>query len=147
MLSYHTTGDGLTMATLQGAYESNVRAAGASQNLRTAWIRGAGHCAFTPAENAAALAALEERLVSGQWQASPEHLNALAAASGLAEGAVARSGSAQGAAASGAAASDAPAQSGTTSGTPAAGRFVDFKPAPFLRPCSRSEPRCAGEPR
>jgi pimeloyl-ACP methyl ester carboxylesterase len=86
MLSYHTIGDGMTMVTLQSAYEAMVHDAGQGQNLRTAWIRGAGHCTFTSAEHVAALQALENRIDSGRWQTSADDLNTLAVASGLGEG-------------------------------------------------------------
>jgi hypothetical protein len=77
LLSYHTIGDGLTSAVLEGAYARTVQQAGHASNLRTAWVAAAGHCTFSPAEHLSALRTLELRLKSGHWQASPEQLNAI----------------------------------------------------------------------
>ncbi len=77
LLSYHTVGDGLTSAVLEGAYARTVHRAGHESSLRTAWVAGAGHCTFSAAEHLSALRTLELRLKNGHWQASPEQLNAI----------------------------------------------------------------------
>jgi hypothetical protein len=48
--------------------------------LRQAYVDGAGHCEFQPAEQVAALQALEQRLDTGHWGdlADPARLNAAA---------------------------------------------------------------------
>ncbi len=79
MLSMHTLGDGMTVPTQQQAYDTAVRAAGDGANLAIAWVRRAGHCNFTPAEQIAALETLTNRLDEGSWQASARQLNERAA--------------------------------------------------------------------
>ncbi len=78
LLSYHTIGDGLTSAVLEGAYARTVHLAGHESNLRTAWVAAAGHCTFSSAEHLSALRTLELRLKSGHWQARPAQLNGIA---------------------------------------------------------------------
>lgn len=77
LMSYHTIGDGLTSPELQRAYSQRVDRNGGGANFRAAWIRGAGHCAFTLGEHVAALRSLERRLGTGTWEARPEELNAV----------------------------------------------------------------------
>ena len=83
VISYHTLGDGLTSPTLQSTYSQAVRYTGFTDNFQAAWIHGAGHCTFTAGEHLAALRALEHRLASGTWSASPDELNSLAASEHL----------------------------------------------------------------
>lgn len=87
VLSLHTLGDGMTVPTQQQAYETAVQSAGEGGNLAVAWVRRAGHCNFTPAEQIAALQTLKERLDEGSWQASARQLNARARSSGLGQSA------------------------------------------------------------
>jgi len=77
LLSYHTIGDGLTSAVLEGAYARTVHQAGHERSLRTAWVAAAGHCTFSPAEHLSMLRTLELRLKSGHWRTSPAQLNAI----------------------------------------------------------------------
>lgn len=87
MLSMHTLGDGMTVPTQQQSYDTVVRAAGHGDNLAIAWVRRAGHCNFTPAEQIAALETLTDRLDDGAWHASARQLNRRARRSGLGESA------------------------------------------------------------
>jgi len=86
MLSYHTLGDGMTVPAMQSAYRQAVTQAGTTALFRAAWVHGAGHCAFQPAEHIGALQTLESRLNSGQWSVAPTDLNARAASSALGMG-------------------------------------------------------------
>lgn len=70
-LLMQTTGDGLTVPATHGSYARAVREAGRSRMLGQLWLRGAGHCSFTPAELTAALRTLEHRLDTGRWSLSP----------------------------------------------------------------------------
>ncbi len=86
LMSYHTVGDGLTSPDLQLTYAERVDRSGAGANYQAAWIRGAGHCAFSVGEHVAALRSLESRLGSGRWEAKPEELNAVVAREKLGSG-------------------------------------------------------------
>lgn len=104
VLSMHTTGDGLVVATDEQSYRSVVNKAGNGPLLRDVFVHRAGHCTFTPAETVAALQALISRLDTGRWSGvtDPDTLNAVAA--GL----------------------------GPLNVAPPS--FISFEPAPFLRP-------------
>lgn len=104
VLSMHTTGDGLVVATDEQSYRSVVNKAGNGPLLRDVFVHRAGHCTFTPAETVAALQALISRLDRGRWAGvtDPDVLNANAAGLG--------------------ALNVAPPS------------FISFEPAPFLRP-------------
>ena len=78
LLTLQTVGDGATVPGTHGGYERIVREAGRSEQLGQLWIRGAGHCTFTPAEVATALRALEQRLDTGRWQLGMAALAGLA---------------------------------------------------------------------
>ncbi|PWI20140.1 hypothetical protein DI272_42775 [Streptomyces sp. Act143] len=67
-LSVHTTGDALVPVQTESALKRAVTAAGASHLLRQAYVDNAGHCTFSPAEQLAALHALEDRIGSGAWR-------------------------------------------------------------------------------
>lgn len=82
VLSYHTTGDGMTMPNKQRAYGEIVAGAGAGGMFRGVYVRRAGHCTFTAAENLAALETLEDRLATGRWRVTPDQLNARVQAAG-----------------------------------------------------------------
>ncbi len=75
LLTMHTIGDGLTTPAQEDALAQTVRAAGAGGALGQAFVSGAGHCAFLPAERIAALHALEARLDTGRWRLGPSTLN------------------------------------------------------------------------
>lgn len=104
VLTIHTTGDGLVLNSDEQAYRSVAQDAKDSQLLRQAFVHRAGHCTFTPAETIAALRALESRLNTGKWAGATDPDQLNAAAATL----------------------------GTLNYLPPA--YLDFQPAPFLRP-------------
>lgn len=80
VLSLHTTGDGAGTIADDAAYRSTVTAAGSARQLRQTFVASEGHCTFTPAEEAAALTALFDRIETGRWQSTaPRQLDRLAA--------------------------------------------------------------------
>ncbi|KUO09815.1 alpha/beta hydrolase family protein [Streptomyces sp. DSM 15324] len=80
-LSVHTIGDALVPVQTESALRRAVTAAGSAPLLRQAYVDNAGHCTFSPAEQLAALHALEDRLTTGRWQdTDPASLNARATA-------------------------------------------------------------------
>jgi pimeloyl-ACP methyl ester carboxylesterase len=83
MLTLHTVGDGLTSPANEAAYAETTRAAGRSAMLAQVFVKGAGHCAFTPAERGGALKTLEARLDDGRWSASVGDVQARSAALNL----------------------------------------------------------------
>ena len=105
VLTIHTTGDGLVLNSDEQAYRSVVQDAKDSQLLRQAFVHRAGHCTFTPGETIAALQALVTRLNTGKWTSLATPGNLNASAGAL-----------------GAALNVAPPS------------YIDFEPAPFLRP-------------
>ena len=111
VLSMHTLGDGLTSVNGEQGYAAATRAAGRTDNFRVLHVRGAGHCTFTPADRAVALATLMDRLDKRRWSTRPVDLRARAERLKLGEA-----------------------------------RFTVATPAPFLRPCTTRQKRCAGEP-
>ncbi len=87
VLSMHTTGDGLVIASNESAYARVVASTGKQDVLRQVFVHRAGHCTFTAAETIAALQVLLKRLDSGRWDDSalqPAALNAAALAQGSA---------------------------------------------------------------
>jgi hypothetical protein len=114
VLTMHTTGDGLVVVENESAYQQVVREEGSGDLLRRTFVARAGHCAFAPAETIAAVETLLARLQSGKWpdvHASSLNTAALAAGSTLnvfsnSPGVV----------------------------LPVLPAFVDFRPAPYLRP-------------
>jgi pimeloyl-ACP methyl ester carboxylesterase len=104
VLTIHTTGDGLVLNSDEEAYRSVVEDAGDQQLLRQAFVHRAGHCTFTPAETVAALQALVSRLDTGKWAGQADPANLDAAAAAL----------------------------GPLNVAPPS--YIDFDPAPFLRP-------------
>jgi pimeloyl-ACP methyl ester carboxylesterase len=111
VLTMHTTGDGLVVNQDEQAYKTAARA-GDRNLLRQIFVARAGHCAFTPAETVTAFQTLINRLDTGRWHFDTSSLNADAAALGP-QFNIFSSG-------------------GKVTNTPPA--FIDFKPAPFLRP-------------
>ncbi|WP_216651341.1 prolyl oligopeptidase family serine peptidase [Actinomadura litoris] len=72
MLTVHTTGDGVVPIQVQNRYR---RLVGDGALLGQAYVRRAGHCAFTAGEVLAALGALEARLDGRTWSLDPAALN------------------------------------------------------------------------
>ena len=115
VLTMHTTGDGLVVPENEQAYRSAVDRAGDGAALQQIFVHRAGHCAFTPAETITAVQALVGRLDTGRWQLSaldPAGLNARAAALGPQYNIFVLGGNV----------------------VPAAPSFLDYRPAPYLRP-------------
>jgi pimeloyl-ACP methyl ester carboxylesterase len=114
VLTMHTKGDGLVVVENESAYKDVVdRVDDNSRLLRQTYVDRAGHCAFTPAETIAAVETLLQRLETGHWPSIEANLlNGDAAALGpqfnIFE------------------------VNGTIVPTPPA--FIDFTPAPYLRP-------------
>jgi pimeloyl-ACP methyl ester carboxylesterase len=121
VLTLHTKGDGLVVVENESAYESVVFSAGNGQFLRQDFVDRAGHCAFTPAETIAAVEKLVDRIDTGKWH-EPEasDLNTAATALGPTFN-VYLSGS-------------------SVVATPPA--FIDFVPAPYLRPFDERSRDC-----
>jgi hypothetical protein len=80
-LSVHTVGDALVPVQTESALRRAVTAAGSGPLLRQAYTGNPGHCTFSPAEQLAALGALEDRVITGRWRGTdPESLNSRATA-------------------------------------------------------------------
>lgn len=92
VLSLHETGDAAPVVAQAGTYADRVRAHGQTALLQQAFVDRPGHCAYSDAEVAALVTALQDRLESGTWKnlASPHALNdradAIAESSGLERG-------------------------------------------------------------
>ena len=115
-LTLHTTDDGLVIAPNEGAFKTQVTAAGDGAMLRQLFVHRAGHCAFTPAETIAAAQVLLERLDTGTWNDTalePGELDKVAAAQGSANNQV--------------------------FGIALQPSFVDFTPPPYPRPHAKGE--------
>jgi pimeloyl-ACP methyl ester carboxylesterase len=114
VLTMHTKGDGLVVVENESAYKDVVdRVDDNSRLLRQTFIDRAGHCAFTPAETIAAAETLLQRLETGHWPSIEANLlNGDAAALGPQLNIFAV---------------------GTTI-VPTPPAFIDFTPAPYLRP-------------
>jgi pimeloyl-ACP methyl ester carboxylesterase len=122
VLTLHTKGDGLVVVENETAYKDVVdRVDDNRRFLRQTFIDRAGHCAFTPAETIAAAETLLKRLQTGQWpDINANLLNGDAAALGpdfnifTVNGAV----------------------------VPVSPAFIDFTPAPYLRPFDAFTAQC-----
>jgi hypothetical protein len=115
----HTTGGVLVVVQHEWAYARAVAAVGDRSLLRRAFVHRANHCTFTPAERIAGLQALLHRVEAGAWDDGtlPERLNAGAVALG-------------------------PGLNVLLLGpgvppVPTPPAFLDYDPAPFLRPFDR----------
>lgn len=77
-LNIHTLYDNLVPVEHQDWFQHEVARAGDASLLRQAYVDGLGHCRFEPAEQMAALHALEHRLDTGRWGnvTGPARLNA-----------------------------------------------------------------------
>ncbi|MEU5951440.1 hypothetical protein [Streptomyces sp. NPDC047525] len=75
----HTTGDALVPVEVESAYRRAVASAGRAPLLRQAYTNHAGHCTFSPAEQLAAVHAIDHRITAGHWDdTSPSALNSRA---------------------------------------------------------------------
>lgn len=92
VLSLHESGDAAPVVQQAETYADRVRENGDAPLLRQAFVDRPGHCAYAPAEIAALVTALQERLDTGRWEdlAQPRSLNdradRFAAESGLERG-------------------------------------------------------------
>ncbi len=77
VLTLNNIGDNISGMSAQQFFESVVEEAGRGELLRQSYINSAGHCGFSPAETAAAVATLVERIDSGEWgdSTNPYRLN------------------------------------------------------------------------
>src|SRR5699024_6889995 len=80
VLTLHETGDTAPTVGHAATYADRVRSHGDNRLLRQAFVDRPGHCAYADAEVAAALTALDTRLVTGRWSnvATARALNASA---------------------------------------------------------------------
>lgn len=82
VISLHTLDDVLAPVQVEQEYAEDVRSAGDAALLRQFQVDRVGHCSFTPAEIAAGIEALSDRVESGNWGAvgqSAQRMNQLAA--------------------------------------------------------------------
>lgn len=70
VLATHTLVDVLAPVEYQEEYAETIGEAGRSSLLRQAYVDTVGHCAFTVAEDLAAVEAVEHRLDTGRWGAA-----------------------------------------------------------------------------
>lgn len=105
VLTIHTTGDGLVLNQQEQAYRSVVDAMGNGNLLRQVFIHRAGHCAFTPAELVTGFGTLVNRINTGNWDHTINPATLNQEAASL----------------------------GSTL-NPVPPAFINYQPAPFLRP-------------
>jgi len=67
LLAVQMIGDGLTSPSMQRGYAETAR----GRDVKSAYVRGAGHCSFTPAVTLAAIRYLDGRLAQGRWGTAP----------------------------------------------------------------------------
>jgi pimeloyl-ACP methyl ester carboxylesterase len=116
VLTLHTTDDEIVSVENVQAYADVVARASNSALLRQLFVHRAGHCNCTEAETIAALQALNRRLDTGTWQnLDPEDLNTAAIRLGALYNVLFP-------------------EFPPPTGVPMAPAFVDYMPAPFLRP-------------
>jgi hypothetical protein len=77
VLTLNNIGDNISGMSAQQFFGSVVEEAGRAELLRQSYVNSAGHCGFSPAETATAVATLIERIESGQWgdTTNPYQLN------------------------------------------------------------------------
>ena len=81
VLTINNIGDQISTVAQQHAYGAIVRAGGNARLLRQTYVESVGHCAFTPAEQTAAILTMIQRLRTGHWPStSPRAMNARVAA-------------------------------------------------------------------
>ncbi|WP_432574451.1 alpha/beta hydrolase family protein [Kineococcus sp. SYSU DK005] len=86
VLTVTNTGDQISTAAQDGWYGQAVRRAGKGSLLRQVHVRSAGHCAFSAAEQQAALRTVLTRSATGRWPAtSPRAMNARTVQAGTRE--------------------------------------------------------------
>jgi pimeloyl-ACP methyl ester carboxylesterase len=79
VLTFHTTDDDAVSVQNEQAYADVVAKASNNSLLRQIYVHRGGHCNFTEAETIAALHTLVQRLDTGTWpELDPEELNAAA---------------------------------------------------------------------
>jgi hypothetical protein len=66
-LDLHTVGDNIVPVQNENYYAALVAKAGSSAELREAYTDSFGHCNFSVSEQVAGIAAVVQRLASGQW--------------------------------------------------------------------------------
>jgi pimeloyl-ACP methyl ester carboxylesterase len=66
LLAVQAIGDGLTSPSLQRGY-----AEAAKGDVKSLWVRQAGHCGFAPEQVLASIRYVDARLISGKWGAMP----------------------------------------------------------------------------
>jgi pimeloyl-ACP methyl ester carboxylesterase len=121
VLTLHTTDDDNVSVEHAQAYAEVVAEASNSSQLRQIFVHRGGHCNFTEAETIAALNVLVQRLDTGTWpELNPEHLNTTAKKLGAWYNVLFYCFLCS---------TIAPPV-----GVPMAPAFVDYSPAPFLRP-------------
>jgi len=67
LLAVQMIGDGLTSPSMQRGYAEAAR----GRDVKSAYVRGAGHCSFTPATTLASIRYLDARLTQGRWGPAP----------------------------------------------------------------------------
>jgi pimeloyl-ACP methyl ester carboxylesterase len=67
LLAVQMIGDGLTSPSLQRGYAEAAR----RRDVKSLYVRGAGHCTFTPAATLASIRYLDARLTQGRWGRVP----------------------------------------------------------------------------
>jgi pimeloyl-ACP methyl ester carboxylesterase len=70
VLTVSNIGDQISTVAQQQFYGEKVRRAGKNALLRQTYVESVGHCAFSPAEQHAALRVMVERLDTGRWPAT-----------------------------------------------------------------------------
>jgi pimeloyl-ACP methyl ester carboxylesterase len=66
LVAVQMVGDGLTSPSLQRGYAEAARG-----DVKSLWVRGAGHCGFPPEVAIGAIRFLEQRLEREKWSATP----------------------------------------------------------------------------
>ena len=82
VIALHTLDDILAPIQVEEEYAEDVRTAGDTSLLRQFQVDRVGHCSFTPAEIAAGIEALLDRVETGNWGEvgqSAQRMNQLAA--------------------------------------------------------------------
>jgi hypothetical protein len=82
VLTMHTIGDGLTSPSLALFYAQMIARMSGPSMVARSWVERAGHCNFTGPELVAAVNAVEDRIATGRWHASPATLNRSARTAG-----------------------------------------------------------------
>ncbi len=85
VLALQTVGDGMTSPSLQPAYIDLATARSGATMVASIWSERAGHCNFPQAELLVSILALDDRVLTGRWNADTDALNARARDLGLPE--------------------------------------------------------------